>query len=1000
MNPITTAFILSLSLFWIPIAHTQGQSSTLTQQFCSFINNFSDTVIKFEKGIHAGGYEMSSSVASRDQIAFIHDPTARDSFMDMGLILPSSVPKLIRVGDREAGRNAALVRYKGFSFFDTLVIYYRLVSDEPGAHDEGEGPYFAIRLMDEYRVPLACEKSIIRLHEGMPGVRKSLSGHLYTDWKTLYLDMRTYFGKKIIIEFEAGDCSLGQHLAYGYVYFGCLNASGLPNNLKRNSINIITTDSVIATCPGSPVTAIAKEGFDSYLWSNGKTTRSITVKEPGIYKVWASSKNFFCPIEDQFVYYPPMQYAKIQPNSYCHKNGLLFSIKGHNFNNGDSITRIEWDYGNDGIFEKTGVYFDTSYIEKPFTLAARITTKKGCVFTITEPITPIELDDIAYPIIKEYHRNTCAGSPVRFKAFETYARVDWDFMNDGSFEVSNAYEAYYTFPSPGIYPVRMRSFFRSGCFRDTVWQIKISEPAQPDFTWDKSSICQGDVVQFSARFQKNPVQIDWDLDGDGYYETTNVSKDFKPSMRFLVWGKQNIGLRAYTYKPYSNDDEACVDTIIKSIEIHPLPVAEIKGDIHVCSGDAVSVYWVESPVKLASIKWKPENGWVKRQSGDTVWVSWLSGKKFYMLEADAVSVHNCRYTVSLSEIFKWDVAPTPMPQGESRLCRDDAVRWYFIPKQFGHTYQWNVENGTILNGQNSDSVLVCWNVSGKGRLWLERSHTLDSVCFEKSPILEVDIFPAKDTVVEIVQVSHENGTGLDILWRTEGETRQGQTYILRNGMDLANRPKIDGVYTDTDAQIDSRNYDYQIYTQNRCGVRVSSLSHRNILLRASFSEEEKTVFLSWNRYINWPKGVERYEVWRRLDDNPAELIQTTSDTSLTLTDGTAGFLHCYQVIARSEDGRISRSNQSCVRFEHKVTYNELLTPNGDGLNDKLVIDRLERYPQNRLRIFNRYGQQIWAKTGYDNSWEASGLEGTYFLIFEYVHDGTHKSISGAVTVLR
>ncbi|MEQ8684827.1 MAG: gliding motility-associated C-terminal domain-containing protein, partial [Imperialibacter sp.] len=43
-----------------------------------------------------------------------------------------------------------------------------------------------------------------------------------------------------------------------------------------------------------------------------------------------------------------------------------------------------------------------------------------------------------------------------------------------------------------------------------------------------------------------------------------------------------------------------------------------------------------------------------------------------------------------------------------------------------------------------------------------------------------------------------------------------------------------------------------------------------------------------------------------------------------------------------------------------------VSPNGDGKNDFLKIEFADRYLDNRLRIFNRWGDVIFEKEGYDN----------------------------------
>lgn len=60
----------------------------------------------------------------------------------------------------------------------------------------------------------------------------------------------------------------------------------------------------------------------------------------------------------------------------------------------------------------------------------------------------------------------------------------------------------------------------------------------------------------------------------------------------------------------------------------------------------------------------------------------------------------------------------------------------------------------------------------------------------------------------------------------------------------------------------------------------------------------------------------------------------------------------------------------------------VLTPNGDGMNDVLIIDEALIYKNNRLVIMNRWGNTIFDTENYDNTWRAEGIsDGVYFYVF-------------------
>lgn len=53
-----------------------------------------------------------------------------------------------------------------------------------------------------------------------------------------------------------------------------------------------------------------------------------------------------------------------------------------------------------------------------------------------------------------------------------------------------------------------------------------------------------------------------------------------------------------------------------------------------------------------------------------------------------------------------------------------------------------------------------------------------------------------------------------------------------------------------------------------------------------------------------------------------------------------------------------------------VIYN-LVTPDGDGKNDYFIIDNIQKYPNNRVEIYNRWGVKVFETTQYDPNGDGS-----------------------------
>jgi len=92
-----------------------------------------------------------------------------------------------------------------------------------------------------------------------------------------------------------------------------------------------------------------------------------------------------------------------------------------------------------------------------------------------------------------------------------------------------------------------------------------------------------------------------------------------------------------------------------------------------------------------------------------------------------------------------------------------------------------------------------------------------------------------------------------------------------------------------------------------------------------------------------------------------------------------------------------------VNTDIEPEFNNLFTPDGDGINDTWVLGSFFNCPTCVLKVFNRYGQEVFNKTNYQNDWDGTfdGKElpdGTYYFILESPEDG--KTYTGAVTILR
>ncbi len=109
---------------------------------------------------------------------------------------------------------------------------------------------------------------------------------------------------------------------------------------------------------------------------------------------------------------------------------------------------------------------------------------------------------------------------------------------------------------------------------------------------------------------------------------------------------------------------------------------------------------------------------------------------------------------------------------------------------------------------------------------------------------------------------------------------------------------------------------------------------------------------------------------------------------------------------------IIKTNEGCTDtivqvihiVEDSLTFTNVFTPNGDGVNDYFEIKNIEKYLSSNVVIIDRWGKKVYEANKYNNSsvrWDAKGAaDGVYYYIVKYhgyLQDGEK---SGTVTVIR
>ena len=121
------------------------------------------------------------------------------------------------------------------------------------------------------------------------------------------------------------------------------------------------------------------------------------------------------------------------------------------------------------------------------------------------------------------------------------------------------------------------------------------------------------------------------------------------------------------------------------------------------------------------------------------------------------------------------------------------------------------------------------------------------------------------------------------------------------------------------------------------------------------------ISLSWNRKSELPSFLEKIDRititgWNETREKWDDLGRHTFESNFEEGTISSRFFDAskYRILTFA----------SLFKIDENLPANYLVTPNGDGINDKLVLPELENSPNNLIKIYNRNGLKVFEKRNY------------------------------------
>jgi gliding motility-associated-like protein len=138
---------------------------------------------------------------------------------------------------------------------------------------------------------------------------------------------------------------------------------------------------------------------------------------------------------------------------------------------------------------------------------------------------------------------------------------------------------------------------------------------------------------------------------------------------------------------------------------------------------------------------------------------------------------------------------------------------------------------------------------------------------------------------------------------------------------------------------------------------------------------------------------------------------TITTTTWVFGDGNGGsgtpITHAYEETGTYTITLTVTGSAGCIdtmafvyHVEGQLNIPNIITPNGDGVNDYLKFKGLESLGNNSISIFNRWGKKLFEQDNYKNDWNGAGYtDGTYFFILT-VPEATPTTYKGHFQIMR
>jgi len=366
----------------------------------------------------------------------------------------------------------------------------------------------------------------------------------------------------------------------------------------------------------------------------------------------------------------------------------------------------------------------------------------------------------------------CLHTPMAFTDASTGTISNWNwYYGDGG--ISTLQSSFHTYPACGLYSTKLVVTTNAGCKDSISKMAKVYCLPVSDFSF--TDVCLNQIMNFT---DLSNVPVDTVNTSMPHDSVTGWSWNFGDGSSLSLI--QNVSHTYINYGPYAvsliaMSNNGCKDTVIKNVNVHPLPDAKFS-TANVCDGSNVpfnDLSTIAPPDNIQSWAWDFGDGSPVYNNQNASHPYSAVGS--YTAKLVVVSNFACIDSISKTVI----VNPNPIVNFKSTDtagCAPLCISFIDLSdtaQSYNVQWAWNVGDGSALsNSQNFDHCYKNTNVNSAAYYSVSLTVTSDSGCVSSgsknnyitvypNPNAAFSVQPAQTTIINPVISLTDASTGAD-----------------------------------------------------------------------------------------------------------------------------------------------------------------------------------------------------------------------------------------------